>query len=170
MLEHLFLAKWRKHFSPILLSKGVTPERFAGVISDYSFSFVGRDKMLIHKMSLKVSIVETEEGDSIFQAVRVVCNPTCLKPNCWDRSTVDLLIFPMWKWCFHAWIHTHDISTQHKHLFQIWALFTNYEWLMGSEEPFDPTPLSLYWFLGTFSHAEHFWTCQNDFIIVIMSY
>lgn len=55
----------------------MTAERFAEVISGYSFTFVGKDKMLIHKTSFKVSIVETEEGDSIFQPVRVAYNPTC---------------------------------------------------------------------------------------------
>lgn len=56
----------------------MTPEWFAKVILDCSFSFVGKDKMLIHKTSFKVFIVETEERDFIFQPVRVVYNPTCL--------------------------------------------------------------------------------------------
>lgn len=77
-----FSHQMEETLSPIFFSEDVTPERFAGVISDYSLSFVGEDKMLIHKTSFKVSIVEIEDGDSIFQPVRVVCNPTCLKSNC----------------------------------------------------------------------------------------
>lgn len=90
--------------------------------------------------------------------------------NWCDRNTVDLLILSMWKWCFHAWIHTHDKSAQRKHLFRIWALFTNQQWLMGSEEPLHPAPLSLRLLTGIFTCAGCFWICQNDLVNVIVSY
>lgn len=52
-------------------------------------------------------------------------------------------------------IHTHDTNTQHKHLFHIWALFTNCQWLTGREQPADPTPRSWRWRVQDLAERLH---------------
>lgn len=72
-LNHRDLQNGKNTLLSFFSPKTSTPE---WVISD--FVSWDKKKMLIHKTSLKVSIVETKEWESIFQPVWAACNPTCL--------------------------------------------------------------------------------------------